>query len=405
MTSDLPAPQFRPTLKVLYPALDSHRLPIDAQIRLCAGEHAVAQLTILTPVTADRTVLEQSVPSSMIIPDGAAVHLTYGSSGADSYDFYGYVASHRQLHTQAVSHLPGITTLPVQYTLTGASYVMQSATSRTYLSATASSIARQVAAANQLAVYTTACPRLFPAKTQAAQSDFTFLQDLARQVGFQCWVDNSLLYFVDPAVSLTPVGASAPLFRRDAHPGVWDTLSAFHATTGETDPSGAYLTAHTVSTLRSASGQLATAKATPLRTAPSGSSVPAFTRVVTGSVASSYAEAVSVATASAANHRYWVAASATVDGHTALRPGRTVNLAGDALTGAESGAWRITSAVHRITLDPVTALRNTYHTDLELGRDQENALTLSTPRPAAPPPGAMLLLGGRWRAASYGGTS
>lgn len=402
MSSVLPAPAFRPAITVLTPALDSHRLPIAAQIRLAVGQHAIAQLTILTPVSADRVVLEQSVPAAMIFPDGTPVHFTYASSGADVYDFYGYVASHRKLHTESVSKIAGVSTLPVQYTLTGSSMLMQSARNRVYLSASASSVARQVAAANQLAAFVTVHPRVFPAKTQAGVSDFVFLQDLALQAGYQCWVDNSLLYFVDPSISLTPAGQSAPTFRRDALAGIWDTLAAFSATVGESDPSGSYLTSHTAATLRGASGLLAAATATPLRISPATSAPPSFGRMVKGELASSYADARHVADAAASTHRYWVSATATVDGHTALRPGRTLTLTGAALTAADQGAWRIGCAVHRITLDPLMAARNTYQVDLELGRDQESALNLRAPRPIAPAPGAMVLVGGAWRAASYG---
>jgi len=402
MPSILPAPAFAPALTVRSPALDSHRLPVAAQIRLAVGEHAIAQLTVLTPVTADRQALEQSVPSSMIIADRTPVHFTYASSPADSYDFYGYVASHRKLSTQGVSRIAGMVTLPVQYTLTGSSMPMQNAVSRSFLNTTGSAIARQIAAANQLAAYVTPSPRIFPAKTQAAVSDFSFLQDLAAQVGFQCWVDNSLVYFVDPAVSIDPAGFSAPVLRRDMQPGVWDTLSAFESTVGETDPSGSYLTSYSANTLRSSSGQLATASAIPTRTSPGASAPPAFARVVKGSVASSYAEAQDIANAAMSTQRYWVSACASCDGDTRLRPGRTVRLAGRALPGADQGLWRICQATHRITLDPLLKAHNTYHIDLELGRDQEGALNLTSPRPVAPAPGAMVLSGSAWRAAFYG---
>lgn len=403
MSSILPAPAFAPALSVVSPALDSHRLPIAAQIRLATGAHAIAQLTILTPVAADRQALEQSVPSSMIIADGTPVHFTYSSSNADGYSFYGYIASHRKLSTQGASRVAGMVTLPVQYTLTGSSMPMQNAVSRSFLNTSASSIARQIATANQLAAYVTVSPRTFPAKIQAAVSDFSFLQDLAAQVGFECWVDNSLLYFVDPAVSIDPAGSGAPLLRRDMAPGVWDSLSAFEATVGETDPSGSYLTSYTASTLRSASGQLATASAVPVRVSPGKSSAPAFGRVVKGRIASSYAEAQAVANAAMSTQRYWVSATATCDGDTRLRPGRTVSLAGNALPGADQGAWRICQATHRISLDPLLRAHNTYFVDLELGRDQEDSLNLTTPRPVAPEPGAMVLSGSAWRALSYGG--
>jgi phage protein D len=403
MSSIAPAPAFRPRLALLTPLPDSRRPVIGAEIHLAEGRHAVATLTVLTPVAADRALLESVVPASMIYPDKTPVHFRYGSSAADLYDFYGYVSSHRKLTSSASARIAGIATVPVQYTLTGMSMVMQSARNASFPAATASGIARRIAAANQLAAYVTAHPRLFPAKTQAATSDFKFLAALAEQVGYRFWVDNALLYFVDPTLSLTPGGLGAPVLRRDLKPGVWDTLASFTPTIGETDPTGAYLTSHSAYTLRHDSGALASSTVTPTRLSGASVSTPSFTRIAQGALASSQGEADHVAQAAAAHARYWVHASASTDGNTALRPGRSVILAGDGLAGSDRGAWRITGAVHRISLDIVTNLRNTYTADLELGRDQEASLTLRAAPDPAPFPAPVVLVGGAWRAVAYGG--
>lgn len=405
MSSALPAPAFRPQASVVVPVLGSHRLLTDVQVRFAQGEHAIAQLTVLTPVSADRGALEVVVANPLIVADRTPVHLVFGSSAADAYDWFGYIASHRVLSSQGVSRVAGVATVPVQYTLTGTSMVMQSARSRSFPTSTASGIARQIAAANQLASYVTPSTRVFAAKTQAGVSDFQFLRELAEQVGYRFWVENGLLFFVDPALSVAPEGSRPPVFRRDLHPGVYDTLTAFDATVGETDPSGAYLTAHTVNTVRGDSGALASATVTPLRVGAGSVSTPAFTRVVRGQLASSYAEAQAVARAAAGNNRYWVHAAATVDGHTGLRPGRAVQVAGDGLTGAHRGLWRVGGATHRVTLDPLMRAHTTYAVDLELGRDQESSLSLRAPRAGAPREPGMVLAGGVWRAASYGGGS
>ena len=402
MPSLLPAPAFRPRVTMITPALTSHRLLRCAEIYLAEGRHALAQLTVLVPMAADRQVLEAAVPSAMIWPDRTPVHFTYGSSASDVYDFYGYIASHAIAPANGSARIAGLATASVCYTLTGSSMLMQSAKHQSFPSASASSIARQIAAANQLASYVTTHPRVFPAKVQAALSDFAFLQDLAKQVGWRCWVDNSLLYFVDPTVNLDPAATNVPSFRRDLLPGVWDTLADWQPVVGETDPSGAYLTAHAAYTVRHDSGQLAGITVTPQRTVGAASVAPAFTRIVQ-SLASSHAEAEYIAAASANNNRFWVHATARTDGHTALRPGRTVNVAGDAMRGSDQGAWRISEAVHTLTLDPLMDTHNTYTTQLTLGRDQEASLTQHPPLIPAPVPGPMTLIGSAWRAALYGG--
>jgi phage protein D len=402
MPSSLPAPSFAPNLTLVTPPIDGNHRLAGAQIRLAEGQHALAQISVLTPLDPSQSAVNAAVPAALIWPDFTPVHFTYGSSLSDITDFYGYIASSRIQPEQTPTRLSGIATATVQYTLTGTSMYMQSALSRSYLNTTASAIARQIAAAHQLAVYTTPSPRLFPAKTQANQSDFAFLQALAQQVGARCWVDNALLYFVSPATNIDPAGAAVPAFQHNRTPGQWDTLSQWQPTVGESDPSGAILASHTATTVRSASGLIATATVTPQRVSGGQTSAPALSSIVRDQLAGSAGEAEQIAQAAADNQRYWVSANATVDGNTALRPGRQVTISGNAISGSDAGTWRICQAVHKITLDLIAAWHNTYLCDLSVGRDQEGSLSLQQPVVPAPLPGPMTLIGSTWQATSYG---
>lgn len=385
---------FAPFARVNSPAMTGHELVTGLTLSLAEARHAVGVLTVLIPVATDRQVLDATVPSYLVWPDRSPVSLTYGSSRADSYDWYGYISSHQVMSGAGATTIGQFPTIPVQYTLTGATMVMQSAKTQAFAAQSASSIARQIAAGDRFDLATQPHPRVLPASVQAGQSDFAYLNALAAQVGWRCWPDNGLLYFLDPAVALT-AASSAPTMVKNSQPGLYDTLMSFTSTVGETDPSGAILATQTAYAMRTGSGHLAQATTTPTRIVAGQSVAPQFTQIISAPV-NSYKEAAYNTSAAAANARYWVSAAATCDGNTNLRPGRLLNAAGAGLKSADQGLWRICSAEHQINLSPLLAAHNTYTVNLTLGRDQENTLTLINPRTALPAPGAMTLVNGTW---------
>lgn len=385
-----------PRLTVLTPSLSGQLLPIAAQIRMAEGVHQIANLTVLTPLSRDRQLLDSTVPASIVLPEGTPVSFLFGSSAADTAVWCGYVASRQVQHTKTSATNSLAPVVPVLYTLTGISMPMQSAKSRAYTRITATSAARNVINSYGIAAYIQPHPRIWPALAQGTASDFVWLTQLASMIGYRLIVDTDRIAFVPAETDLTPSTVAEPVYSRSVTPGVYDTLIAFDSSSGQTDPSGAVVASQQSYAVRQTSGVAQSVAASPQINLGNGTSTsPYFTRIATGT-AQSYSDAAYNAAAAAACARYWVYASATVDGYTALRPGRTVRAAGTGLSAADQGAWRVSTVVHSINLSPLGRATSTYYAQLELGRDQYADLDVVTPHPPLGRAAAMTLSGGRW---------
>lgn len=392
-----------PRLTVTTPALSGQLLPIACSIRMGEAVHQIATLTVLTPLARDRTLLDSSVSASLVLPEGTPISFIFGSSAADTAIWCGYVSSRQVQHTQTSTTNPMAPVVPVIYTCTGISMPMQSARSRAYTGITASAAARSVIGSYGLGAYITPHPRIFPALAQGAASDFTWLTQLASMIGYRLLVDTDRIAFVPAEIDLTPSTVAVPVFTRAVTPGLYDTLIAFDSTSGQSDPSGSVLTTQRSYAVRPSSGTAASVAASPRIGLGDGTTTtPYFTTIADGS-AQSYSDAAYNAVAAAAATRYWVYAQATVDGYTALRPGRTVQLAGSGLSAADQGRWRISTATHSISLSALGRATSTYYAQLELGRDQYADLDVNPPHPPLPRAAAMTSSGGRWISPGAGG--
>lgn len=390
-------------LRVLSPAMSRETFPVAAQIRMSEGEHQIAALTVLTPLSRDRRVLDAAVPAGLVLPEGTPVSFLFGSSAADTAVWYGYVASRQVQSSKAQHGNAQAPVVPVVYTCTGISMKMQSAGGRVFSGVSASAAARAVIGGYNLASYIQPHPRIWPSLAQGSLSDFAWLCELARMVGYRVVVDVDRVSFADAAVDLTPLTAPTPLYTRSLQPGVWDSLIAFDPASGQSDPLGATVSSYTAFAVRPSSGIAAVTTHRPPIAGPDGTvGAPSFTRVAPGP-AQSFSDARYNAAARGAASRYWVYASATVDGSTALRPGRTVRLGGSGLAAADAGLWRVGTVTHAVTLSALGEKYATYYAHLELGRDQAGSLSLAPASPALMGAPAMVLAGSRWISPGTGG--
>lgn len=392
-----------PRLTVTTPALSGQLLPIAAQIRMSEAVHQIASLTVLTPLSRDRQLLDSTVPASLVLPEGTAISFVFGSGSTDTAVWCGYVASRQVQHTKTSATNAMSPVVPVVYTCTGISMPMQSAKSRAYTGITASSAARNVINSYGIAAYIQPHPRIWPALAQGTASDFVWLTQLASMIGYRLIVDVDRIAFVPAETDLTPSTVVEPVYTRNVTPGVYDTLIAFDSSSGQTDPSGTVVATQQSYAVRQASGNPQSVAASPQITLGNGAvASPYFTQIATGT-AQSYSDAAYNAQAATSAARYWVYADATVDGYTALRPGRTVRLAGSGLSAADQGAWRISTVTHSINLSPLGRTTGTYYAQLELGRDQYADLDVATPHPPLGRAAAMTLSGGHWISPGAGG--
>lgn len=386
-----------PRLTVIQPVMSRETLPVAAQIRMSEGEHQIATLTVLTPFSRDRSLLDASVPASLVLPEGTPVSFLFGSSVADTAVWYGYVSSRQVQSSKAQSFGNNqAPVVPVVYTCTGVSMPMQSAGGRSFTDVTATAAARSVIGAYNIASYIQPHARIWPTLAQGGLSDFAWLAALAKKIGYRLIADTNRIVFADAATNLTPSGSAVPAYSRNLQQGRYDTLISFDPSSGQTDPSGSTVSSYTSYAVRPTSGLTAATTHSPSITGLDGvSGAPSFTRVAGGS-ARSYSDAQYNALAAAAASRYWVYASALVDGNTALRPGRTVSVSGTGVTAADTGSWRISTATHAVTLAALGNRYATYYADLELGRDQAASLNLNPATPALGRAPGMSLSSKRW---------
>lgn len=360
------------------------------------GMHPWAQLTVRYQLSPGYRAAADRLPPTLWWAEDTAVEVTWGSTPAAFETFVGYVVSPELLSVLSTQQQPYVSAqmLDVRYTLLGATKPLQTARTRTWRQCSVAYMAGVIAAANGLASVTDPHPRVFDVRIQAAESDFAFLRARAAESGYRLSVSGTTLYLTDPR---RPLVASVPEVRQSRTPGTADTMQAFRAVAGETDPAGAIRARHTAVAL-TAAGVVTAATAESARTDPvSGARLaPQVGRHATGYVAGSHAAAAAIADAAALTDLWWVSADATVDGDVRLRAGCAVTLGGDAVAPQYAGTWMTRSAHHRMTISALTPRLSTYYVDLTLGRDQASSASLSPY--AAPPAYASVLAGGRWTA-------
>lgn len=357
------------------------------------GMHQWAQLTVRYHMPEAFRPAAKSLPPELWWAEGSPVQISYGARRGVGTTFTGYVVS-PELCTEADPqelHTAG-QMIDIRYTLLGASARLQSARSRTWRQCSAAYIAGEIAAEAGLVGVTSPHPRVFETRMQSSQSDFSFLQDIATEVGWRLAVDGTMLSLTDPR---QPLVAATPYFSQHGTAGRQDTMQTFTAVVGELDPAGQIRAQHAAMGV-SGTGVLTGARDVAPRQDPvTGQAVaPVIRRQVHHRIVESYADAQAVTAAAATRDLWWVHSTATVDGDVRLRPGCVVLLDGDAVTPQHQGEWMTRTAHHRIWLSQVDRRLSTYHVDLELGRDQVASLS----RLAMPhvPSAQSVLVGNRW---------
>lgn len=355
---------------------------LDAQLDQAWGQHDVFTIRAEYQAGTDYSKIA-------LWPDGAPVSVTWGRAPqAPLRTWYGYV-NHRELSGNADS---GTRALQVRYVLIGMSQPMNTDVSQSWGQVTPTYVAKKLAAKHGMRCVVTSADWLLPGEIQAAESDFAFASRVAAKTGYRFWASSGTLYMVDPAVLLAgAASASVPVFRQDKDPSWQDTLRDFTAWQGSGLP-GAQAATRAVYGIDSATGRVFAA------TAGSGPLV----RAQTARVATSYAEGRQVAAAWQNLAQFWTGATAETFGSTALYPGKTVNLAGDALPGGNAGYWIVSAASHVLKLSGTTApTADSYVTQVEMLRNTGGPVpAFSGVTAVTPETVPCWLAAGTWRAAS-----
>ena len=237
-------------------------------------------------------------------------------------------------------------------------------------------------------------------------SDFHFLCQLAEEIGYRFYVDNTDLYFVDPNLVIQNPQGNIPQFWALNTPGVKDTLENFKPSVGTT-------TAETLPATRtvmgvSGAGILVTAQNqyklyeafndTPLS--------PIIDKYDKRYPVDSYAEAQQRLEDAAHRNQYWATADATLWGDARVRPNHLVEFIGDGVPEDDKGMWLVSKAVHNLYMPPSTGnvYSGKYNIDVKVLRNQSYTINYSSPNALSPVTKNIpaKLINGVWKSTNVG---
>ncbi|MFE2539056.1 phage late control D family protein [Actinacidiphila glaucinigra] len=393
---------FRPHLYTKAPALERGAWLAGVEVYQAEGAHQVVELTVMHSYNPALPSQRWRTPAGSVWAENSPVHLRYGWYADDSADWYGYVASSRVAASESDPRFGHAVQVPVVYTLTGASMLMQTRRNRTWRGTTASAIARQIAREYNLQPRVDGSDAVFEQSTQAS-SDWQYLLDLADRVGYRLYCDNTSMWFVDRRTVMQAPDGSVPVFWQRKAPGVIDSLREFSAVVGDTDPAGGLRARYGTTAFNRTSAVLTQSTYAQARTTVQGQPVtPLLSTQFSTRPADSYAQSQRLLGAEA--DWLWVEASVTVNGDPRLKPGSLVELRGAGIGDTNTGLWMVRSAVHKLWINALYPQKSTYTTVLVVGRSNAAQLDLGVQgQPRTPAP--TVLVSGRWRAKYTGGTS
>lgn len=372
------------------------------------GSHSVALLRVQY-IGVTNTQGTQGIRGSwQFISEGTPIAVNYGMKPGYLAQFLGYVASYQILKNATDKGHSNLIMSTVEYTVVGTSYNMQSTKNRTWKNTSPSAIASQIAVENGFRGVIHPYVSAIDYRLQNT-SDFRFLAQLAGEIGYHFYVDNTDLYFINPKVILNQNNIrQSPTFWMFNTPGMWDTIRSFKPIVGTITPDGGIVANRFVTGLNPTTKKFITASNQPeLFTSPKAQAQSAtISQYFRDAPAESLYEANQKAQAYADRNLYWLTAECELRGDFRVKPNATVEMAGRALTEADMGTWLVKSVTHSLTMPaPTGAIWDaTYTMCATLVRDQVYTANTSNPGPLAPTVQkvAPALIGNIWRSSNIG---
>lgn len=375
------------------------------KIYLKTNAHPIALLDVLY-VGQDN--INNKRTSWQVIPEQTAIRIDYGMNPYFVYSFLGYVASYKIIRSGRDVGYGNLTTTRVQYTITGTSQVMQSTNNIAWKQNSPSSMAATIATRHGMRSVIHSYNAAIPYRLQN-QSDFKFLNQLADEIGYRFYVDNTDMYFVNPQKLLDrPNIRNIPQFWSYNKPGLWDTVRKFEPIVGTITPDGGVVANRNTIGLNPNTKAIVQAANNPNLVNQFGQTfgTSTITQYYNTHPAESYYEATQKTTASALKNLYWNTAQATFHGDARVKPNTLVNLVGSALPQDELGLWLVNSVTHCLEKPGPggNQLAYTYEMDLILERDQIYTTFTATTGEADPLTQTVpaKLVGGTWVSSNIG---
>lgn len=326
-----------------------------------------------------------------IWPDNATVQVSWGRGLANTATWYGYVNHHEYAsNADSGSYAPQVT-----YYCIGTSKPMNSEVTRTWGQASPTYMAKQIAAEHNLRAVLTSTSWVSDYEVQSAESDFAFLVRMGEKYGFRFAVSGGTLYFIDPASVLAASSTQAiPSFNLDKSFIKQDTIRDFKKISGDNIP-GSEQATRVISGVDAVTG-------VPFTVAANGSQ--AITKIQTGRVATSVAEATVMAQAWQNQAQFYTQATAELFGNAMLYPGKLVYLKGLALPADSGGYWMVSEAKHLLKVSGTNyTILDKFVTRVKLLRNQGGAApSITNTSIIRPEFVGCQALGGTWQATQLG---
>jgi hypothetical protein len=291
-------------------------------------------------------------------PDNALVSMTWGKGPGALQTWYGYV-NHHEMKSNADS---GTHNLQVTYYCLGTSKPMNSQNGYNWGDVTATYVAKVMAARYGFRCVVTSGATTLSGLTQAAVSDFQFMQSLAQKTGYRFWCSNGTLYFVDPAIYfMGSHSQGVSTFDQDKKQFQQDTMRDFQLLRGDNLP-GSMVGNRIVYGIDGATGKIISSS-----TGGSGPTIVNTSRSIT-----SVGQGQQVINAWQGLSQFWIGASAEFFGDASIYPGKIVYLNGNALPGGNIGYWVVTRARHLLVMSGTALPTNDkYTTQVDLLRNSQ----------------------------------
>lgn len=341
------------------------------------------------------------------LKEGTPIRITYGMNPTYLDTFLGYVASYKIVKTTNDKVFAGIITTRVQYTIVGTSMPMQSTVNTAWKHISPSAIASRIAVKNGLRAIIHPYNAVYDYRMQNA-SDFQFLCELAKEIGYRFYVDNTDLYFVDPNVVMTQSALrDVPQFWALNSPGVKDTLESFTPTVGTTTAE-VLVAKRSITGINPLTGRVldASQQYALYEAFTSIPRQPTISKYDTTYPVESYAEAAQRLDASTLRNQYWTVADATVIGDYRVKPNKLVEFVGQGVPDDSKGLWLVKKAVHKFYMPPRlgNVASGRYNIDMKVLRNQSYTINYSTPNAMSPVMQKVgsKLVNGVWRSTNVG---
>lgn len=341
------------------------------------------------------------------LPEFSPVAINYGMRPGYMGQFLGYVGSYRLVKAASDIGSQDLITTIIEYTIVGTSQLMQTTVNRTWKNISPSSIASSIAVKNGFRAVIHPYTAAINYRVQSS-SDFTFLADLAEEIGYHFYVDNTDLYFVNPKILLDrSTTRKIPQFWMYNKPGLWDSVRSFEPIVGTITPDGGIVANRTITGLNPRTRNLVSAAQEYTLVSASGAvNSPLISKYYNIAPAESYYEAQQKVQASTNNNQYWLVANSVLRGDFRVRPNMLIEIAGSAIPDTESGVWLVRSTKHCLSMPAPTGhqVTGTYEMYTTLMRDQVYTANVSAPGETDPvvQPVPAVLRQGIWKSSNIG---